>query len=692
MRTLTSVVVVLVLLVAGAITQERRPQDVALQAAIRTETVDGNLESAIKQFGDIAEKYKTDRPTVATALVHLAGCYQKRGDVQANAIYERVIRDFADLKDAVSIARARTRGIGTSPGSSAMTYRRVWAGPKVETGGTVSPDGKYLSYADWDTGNLVVRDLVAGTDRRLTDKGTWAQSGAYAETSVISPNGAEVAYSWFNGKDRYELRVANLKTSSIPSGRTVLDRLDVVWIGLYDWSRDGKTIAVALNRPDRSTELALVGVHDGSLRTLRSLNFRGVTKALFSPDGRHLAFDLSLSESARGERDVVMLALDSGRETPVAPNPGWDVVMGWSPDGRRVLFSSDRSGSIALWAQPVADGIPQGLPELVKPDIGDVPLGLTAAGALHVGVQVGDRNVKIASVDFTTAKFITPPTVFGDRYIGVNMFPDWSPDGKSLSYVSARTMRARNPVVVVRSLETGDVRELPLTLENSFHPLWAPDGKSFVLPGSDLRGQHGLHRMDAQSGQTVPIVQSPRGSFLASPELSPDGQRLYYTNLIKEQIAVIERDLATGNEREVTRRDCCGPVSLSPDGRHLALVEKNKTEKTSAVLLIPVQDGPPKEVIRASLPQAFFGWVSWTHDSRQIIVTRVFENGQGPNELLLVPIAGGTPKPFDDLQGYRWGRIRPHPDGQRIAYPTGEAKSEVWVLENFLAAPTTAKR
>ena len=61
MRTLTAVVVTLVLLAAGAVTQERRPQDVALQAAIRTETVDGNLESAITQYAAIVNSYKTDR-------------------------------------------------------------------------------------------------------------------------------------------------------------------------------------------------------------------------------------------------------------------------------------------------------------------------------------------------------------------------------------------------------------------------------------------------------------------------------------------------------------------------------------------------------------------------------------------------------------------------------------------------------
>ena len=243
MRTLTAVVVALVLLAGGAITQERRPQDVALQAAIRTETVDGDLENAIKQFGDIAEKYKSDRSTVATALVHLAGCYQKRGDAQANAIYERIVREFADQKDAVTIARARLGNTDPAVRTNGMAYRRVWADSgkvAVDLGGSVSQDGRYLSYIDWNAGDLMLRDLAAGTDRRLIGNGTWRESSEYAEQSALSRDGNQVAYAWFNGKDRYQLRVADLKAAPLQP-RTVLDQQDVVWIAPYDWSPDGRS-------------------------------------------------------------------------------------------------------------------------------------------------------------------------------------------------------------------------------------------------------------------------------------------------------------------------------------------------------------------------------------------------------------------------------------------------------------------
>src|SRR5437870_976036 len=87
----------------GDMMAERRPQEIELQAAIRQETVDGDLQGAIKRFSAIVAKYgKTDRAVTATALVHMAECHQKLGDTESRKIYEQVVKDYADQKDAVT--------------------------------------------------------------------------------------------------------------------------------------------------------------------------------------------------------------------------------------------------------------------------------------------------------------------------------------------------------------------------------------------------------------------------------------------------------------------------------------------------------------------------------------------------------------------------------------------------------------
>src|SRR5437016_5701089 len=79
-----------------------------LKAAQNTELVDGNPQAAIKQYQAIVAKYgKTDRAVAASALIHLAKCYEKMGNAEARRTYEQVVKDYADQKEAVAEARAR---------------------------------------------------------------------------------------------------------------------------------------------------------------------------------------------------------------------------------------------------------------------------------------------------------------------------------------------------------------------------------------------------------------------------------------------------------------------------------------------------------------------------------------------------------------------------------------------------------
>src|SRR5262245_35515650 len=95
-------------LAASAQTGEAARQ---LKAARNAELVDGDLNAAIKQYATIVAKYvKTDRTVTSMALIHMADCYQKMGNVESLKLYEQVVRDYGDQKEAVAMARARLDG------------------------------------------------------------------------------------------------------------------------------------------------------------------------------------------------------------------------------------------------------------------------------------------------------------------------------------------------------------------------------------------------------------------------------------------------------------------------------------------------------------------------------------------------------------------------------------------------------
>src|SRR6266542_2050124 len=95
------------------------PAQVMFEAAKKKEVVDGDLKGAIAQYKAIAENHAANRAVAANALMRMAECYQKLGDSEARKIYERLVRDFGDQKEAVTLARARLATMSGNVGRSA---------------------------------------------------------------------------------------------------------------------------------------------------------------------------------------------------------------------------------------------------------------------------------------------------------------------------------------------------------------------------------------------------------------------------------------------------------------------------------------------------------------------------------------------------------------------------------------------
>ena len=660
--------------------------DVALRAAMETETVKGDLKAAIEQYRALAKN--PDRAIAARALVRMAGCHQKLGDAQAKAIYEQVARDYADQKDAVAIARAYLRGANGL--ATVRGDRAVWTGSKVDMFGRVSPDGTFITYVDWGgAGNLMLHDLATGADRPLTAYDTSKPYSEFAEFSTISANGKEVVYSWFNQQGRRELRRIVVNGARIPEPRVLYTTgEDVSFISPYDWSADGKWIAVSIARKDGTGQIALVGADDGSFRVLRTVRWKGPARIFFSRDSRYIAYDLPASEKA-GQHDVFVMAIAAAREVPAVVHPANDALVGWSPDGRQLLFSSDRTGPGGLWGQPFADGKLHGTPELLRVDVVGFSLGLTSSGALYAYKTISSRDVKIARVDVTAGKLLEPPRGFAEGYVDHPKVPDWSPDGRVLAYQAC----GDGDCVAIRSVETGATRRLQRGLLFTRDPRWSPDGRTLIAAARDRQGRNGIFRIDAQTGEFTNVVYGP--GFGASPQWSRDGAKIYYVH-----DGVIERDLAAGTQRvlmpPLTGK---GQLAISPDGRFVALsgVDYDR-DANQRLQIVPTSGGEPRELLRLADGETWGPARSmvWAPDSRALIVMKVTAARKG---LWLVPVDGGSPKLLDidtdtftkDGQGLDQG-FSLSPDGRQIAFLSGKSAAEVWALENFLPPANTARR
>ncbi len=563
--------------------------------------------------------------------------------------------------------------------ASGVVVRQVWTGPDVDIMGTPSPDGRFLSYVHWATGDLALRDLEAGKHHLLTRKGSWKDSNSYAEFSVISPDGSRVAYAWSN--PGYELRIVGTDASE----STLLYRNDEIpYLVPKGWTPDGKQVLAVFFRKDGTTQIALISVDDQSVRVVKTLDWDDRVEACLSPDGRYIAYDAS-KEGPSGPRDIFLLAADGSREIPLVTHVANDMSPIWTPDGNWVAFISDRTGTASLWALRVADGRPQGRPVLFKRDIGtSSALGFSDHGALFYGVGSGQQDVYIASLDFDEGKTTNPPARGAERFLGSNSAPEWSPDGRRLAYFSKREA-AGSTVLCVRSLETEEERDLPLQLSLNRpqlnRPRWSPDGRSLTVLGTDRRGRGGIYRVDVETGEQTALAQSHPDHFLTFHVWSRDGEEIFFTRSDQQSknVRVVARNIKSEKERVLHRVETfVGGIALSPDGGQLAVLISSRGR--SVVKMIPVDGGEVREIDPGRY--IVVNMLAWTADGRRLLLGIHLNNGQ--REVWLVPAEGGEPRKLDFETGQRMAGFTMHPDGKRIAFTGGGYDNEIWVMENFL--------
>ncbi|PZQ62406.1 MAG: amidohydrolase [Phenylobacterium zucineum] len=365
-----------------------------------------------------------------------------------------------------------------------------------------------------------------------------------------------------------------------------------------------------------------------------------------SPDGRTIAFDLL--------GDIYLMSIAGGAPTRIADGLGWDVQPRFSPDGKRIAFTSDRGGGDNIWVMNVD----------------------------------GSDKRQVTKEDF---RLLNQPT--------------WSPDGQFIA--------AKKHFTTGRSLGTGEVwlyhvsggAGVPLVKKpNERHqkelgePTYSPDGKSIlytrnITPGpifeyaqdsnTDL---FNIESYEIETGEISTVASGPGGSVRPTP--SRDGKRIAFVRREDGASKLYVKDLASGVERKVydaldldvqetwAVQGLYPNMSWTPDNKAIVFWAGGKLRRVDAdgangaVIPFAVNDtrkliDPPHPKVAVS-PDTFstkmtrFAAVS--PDGRQV----VFES---LGKLWVKPMAGGAPKRLTkgDEAGFElfpaWSR-----DGRTVAF------------------------
>jgi serine/threonine-protein kinase len=289
----------------------------------------------------------------------------------------------------------------------------------------------------------------------------------------------------------------------------------------WSFSQDGTLIYAPVRTPfDFGVELVLVD-REGNEELIDARIPSVNSRSRLSPDGRFLA--LPVFDDETGEHEIWIQELQSNRSRRLTSTLGLDTQPVWTPDGRRIAFSSTRHGGMNNIYWMDAEG-GEDVQRLTEREYLNAPgcwhpdgkiLFYTEGGNPERGADIFSLNIEADPAK--PIPLLTTP--FNE------MWPAISPDGAHLAYCSNK---ARLSQVYVRPYPDLD-REMAVSIEGGAYPVWHPQGSSIFF--FDLKGRV----MEAELSFDPELeVESPKVLFegphilpgsTVMLDIAPDGDR-----------------------------------------------------------------------------------------------------------------------------------------------------------------------
>jgi Tol biopolymer transport system component/DNA-binding winged helix-turn-helix (wHTH) protein len=532
----------------------------------------------------------------------------------------------------------------------------------------ISPDAKYLAFAD--RSGLFLRVVATGETH-----------------SIASPDGARPRpRSWF--PDGSHLLVATSEPSSLwnisvlgGSPRKLIDNADARSV-----SPDGSQIAFV--RGDWSgQEIWLMSANGEGPRKILGEAGEVFGSVAWSPSGDKLAFVQYVYKFGFHESEASLRIYDlrGNKEHSVLSDARLGDSLAWAADGRLIYSLAEllpnpsvksQEGDSNFWALQIDAVTGRQVSEAKRLTSGwDKKMGLSlSADGKHLAFLRwrGEAHVYVSGIEPGLRRLDAPQRLSLDE--GKNFPYAWTPDGKSVLFISDRGGQAR---LFKQSI---DQAAPDLLVSGDDPPLIArlsPDGSEvFYLQRAHAKdgGKMQLMRMPLSGGTPQMILQR---------EIIDNFQcaRLPSTTCIFGQASANELrffsfDPNTGKETQLTQTTLGAKYnwSLSPDGSTLALAQAHQRE----IQLLSTHGGPSRTL--ALNGGAGIASIDWAADGQTLWASSsTFSGTQG---LMNIDLRGRVRHMLQDADK-DVGWAIPSPDGRRLAFWEASGSSNVWLLQGF---------
>jgi len=665
------------------------------QKGLIQEEGEGNLTEAIGIYNSIVNDVDVNRELRAKALLHVGICYEKLGNQKARKSYQKLISEYSDQEAIAAVGLEKLSGlkkpavIGKKEG---LTASQMWSEAQDTHG--VSPDGRYLNYIDWENISINIKDLYNGTTRVLSKVGTWVKPNQFPDKSIWSPDGKKLAYYWFVGNDT-ELHIVNVDGTSdkiIAKGKNQTTPWPVSWTpdGKYILAITAENVANKINY-----KMVQVSVVNGSIKVLKDFKNLSCGGSLdVSPDNKYIVYDIQQNENSQ-QNDIHILSIDGSMDKKIVGDIGNDSSPFWAPNGKEMLFVSDRYGTNDLWKLKIENGNTIGDAKIIKSDLGSRNriLGFTKEKAIFYSTN--NSRIDVYITNLKNGKYANSPFKISELSTKRNINPIWSHNGQFVAYTRHNPHRdeilGNKQQITIFDTKNNTRKNMDMEMYGNtvmYNPQWTSNDDKLLIQGMiENNYQGGLFLFDINTGKKTAIKVSESMNVHKINDLyrfyafSNDDKSIFYFSEDKKSIlkytikSKLETTIVSGSKT-------IHFFKLSNDNTKIAFGYWFEDDKN---LYTVSTSGDEKQQLMEFDCDCADNIVSWGKDDKFIY----FKDGKFRNfkKLMRISVDGGDPEEvivFKDV--FKNGiitRVNIHPDENAILVELEVGKEEVWKLEGL---------
>jgi serine/threonine protein kinase/Tol biopolymer transport system component len=548
----------------------------------------------------------------------------------------------------------------------------------------ISPDGKYLGYADPQ--GLHLQFVATGGARTVA----WPPGTEQAKASWTFG-------SWYPDSEHFvaSIRVPGTHSSvwSIPviEGKTPEKLAEVEdMFGGGTVSPDGLRVAYErLQAADAAREIWIMGAHGESPHKIFTSENRATIYGIaWSPTGNRIAY--LYRRVTDGHTQLLIESRDlAGAAATTALLDAHLKAFTWTPSGRFIYSRNTEPGSSQsdnLWEIKVnaETGTPQGTARQLTDWSGFSVYSLSATadakqiaflrGTSHASVFVGDLAGQQSRLQ--NSRRLT----LDDNY---NLPSAWTPDSREVLFSSERTSKR---VMYRQAIAPDSAAQLVTPAVNTVFYLarLSPDRTGILLEGEPLDSRKmGLYRVDPKGGAARLLFNTGGFVLFSCSDKTANLCVFGRPTADKSELVVVAFDPSGSPGKELLRIPLENGSNadigfdywwqLSPDGSKIGIVKRHGNQ----IRLVPLSGGPVKTILINGYSDILEFY--WATDSQSMFVSTFAPDGA----VLLHVSPSGEAKPIwqRPQSTYTWGF--PSPDGRHLAILDANSESNVWMINNF---------